>query len=61
MSFFCVWFLFFDVALSVLSSFAIIKLRERERAGMVFLMSCDCLCSVSLFAVGGGGIFLVFS
>ena len=48
---FCVWFLFCYAVLSVLSSFAIILMRE-ERADwftlIVFLMSCDCLCSVAL-------------
>ena len=47
-----IWFLFCDTALSILFSFAIISLREREGAGcltlIVFLQVCGCYCSAYL-------------
>ena len=43
---FCVLSLFCYTFLSVLSSFAVILTRKREL--IVFLMPCDCWCSVGL-------------
>ena len=48
---FCIWSLFCNTILSVLSSFAIILMIKEERAccfTFVLLMSCDCWCSVTL-------------
>ena len=48
---FCVWFMLCDEFLSVLSSFAIILLKERELVVLLLLCSgccAECLCSVSL-------------
>ena len=47
--FWFVWYLFCYALLSVLFSFAIILMGEREVIAylIVFLMSCDCQCSVA--------------
>ena len=44
---FCAGYLFYDVVLSVISSFATILPRKRGLV-VLFLLQFDCLCSVSL-------------
>ena len=58
---FCVWFMLCDEFLSVLSSFAIILLRERELVVLLLLCSgccVECLCSVSL-PIGAVGLSVI--
>ena len=61
---FCVGFLFWNVVrtCSVISSFAIILLRERQQVDLLLSYLCClnvCVCVSSFHCSGGGGVLIV--